>query len=84
MEKFKGEDPILSKQDVKFIRLEIDAVIKKTALLKSKFGETHKQSVNFNNAYNQQMINLKQAKMWGGQMLEEMGFKLPDEFRDES
>jgi hypothetical protein len=67
------------KEDVKALRVEVDAAIKHTQELSKKINRgTGGREVSLC------ITKLQEAKMWLGKVLEELGSALPPEYRDEA
>lgn len=71
-------DEIMEQENVKDLRVQIDATIKRA----KELADTRppKGGAEMTLVYR----NLQMAKMWCGKVLEEMGSQLPEEFRDEA
>lgn len=73
-----GNEEVITNDVMKSLRVEIDAVIRRSKSL----ADTRPQKGGAEMALVYR--NLQMAKMWCGKVMEEMGSELPEQFRDEA
>lgn len=71
-------DPITTKENIKALRVEIDAVTQKVREM------ANRRPLKGGAELTLSFRSLQMAKMWLGKVLEEMGSELPAEFADKA
>ena len=79
-----GEMQYHSVEELKALRVQVDACIQAIQFEKA----THKEEPRDHNLYSmaayQVNVKLREAKMWLGKMIEGLGSELPEQFRDKA